>query len=180
MKSMNELMTQYYLQDLKCKRTNQVHSRRLCNHSVYGGNLVLSKSKEHFQQTLKDLRVVAEFYDFKLVTFQLSWLGNYSWINSNVHSFCILQSWIWIKRYNHNSLFHHAIWVKWLCLDSSSSNFHWLLISLSTPTIFCFKTYCAAKIEFDVRTRLGILLANSASKFLLTFVCLKSTKRDNN
>ena len=78
LKSMNELMTQYYLQDLKCKRTNQVHSRRLCNHSVYGGNLVLSKSKEHFQQTLKDLRVVAEFYDFKLVTFQLSWLGNYS------------------------------------------------------------------------------------------------------
>mmetsp|Transcript_41342 Transcript_41342/g.87963 ORF Transcript_41342/g.87963 Transcript_41342/m.87963 type:complete len:231 (-) Transcript_41342:64-756(-) len=74
LEALNELVAQYYLQDLKCKRTNQVHSRRLCNHSTYGGSLVLSKSAEAFGRVLRDFSAVAEYYDMKLMTSQVSWL----------------------------------------------------------------------------------------------------------
>jgi len=67
-------LSDYYMQDLKCKRTNQVHSRRLCNHSTYGGSLVLSKSAEAFGRVLRDFSAVAEYYDMKLMTSQVSWL----------------------------------------------------------------------------------------------------------
>ena len=68
-------LSQYYMQDLKCKRTNQVHERRLCNHSSFGGNLVLSKGAEDFKTIMRDFVSVAEFYDFGLLADQLSWLG---------------------------------------------------------------------------------------------------------
>ncbi len=74
MDALSELVAQYYLQDLKCKRTNQVHSRRLCNHSTYGGSLVLSKSAEAFARVLRDFSAVAEYYDMKLMANQVSWL----------------------------------------------------------------------------------------------------------
>ena len=74
LKILNDMVAQYYLQDLKCTRTNQVHSRRLCNHSAYGGSLVLSKSADSFRSVLRDFESVADFYDLKLMSNQLSWL----------------------------------------------------------------------------------------------------------
>jgi DNA polymerase epsilon subunit 1 len=74
LKTLNEMIDQYYLQDLRCKRTNQVHSRRLCNHSAYGGSLLLSKSAESFRSLLEDFQSVADFYNFSLMANQLSWL----------------------------------------------------------------------------------------------------------
>jgi len=68
-------LSDYYMQDLKCKRTNQVHERRLCNHSSYGGSLVLSRPAEHFKMLTADFKAVAGFYDFKLLADQLSWLS---------------------------------------------------------------------------------------------------------
>ena len=63
------------MQDLRCQRTNQVHERRLCNHSSYGGGLALSKPGGGLRDVIGDFKSVADFYGLALLSEQLSWLA---------------------------------------------------------------------------------------------------------
>ena len=68
-------LADYYMQDLRCQRTNQVHERRLCNHSSYGGGLALSKPGGGLRDVIGDFKSVADFYGLALLSEQLSWLA---------------------------------------------------------------------------------------------------------